>query len=99
MLQQDEPDDYIVATGEAHSVSEFLQRVFKKLELDTEQHVAIDPRYFRPSEVDILIGDASKARAALGWEPSTSFDELVDIMVEHDLRLARQEEAAAKVPG
>jgi GDPmannose 4,6-dehydratase len=97
MLQQEEPDDYVIATGEAHSVQEFLEGVFTKLGLDWREHVVIDRRYFRPTEVDLLIGDASKARAQLGWKPRVDFGELLDIMVEHDLRLARQEEASARV--
>lgn len=97
VLQQEEPDDYVIATGKTHRVQEFLERVFGKLDLDWQEHVVVDSRYFRPTEVDVLVGDASKARAKLGWEPTTSFDQLIDIMVEHDLRLARQEQAAASV--
>lgn len=97
MLQQEEPDDYVVATGETHSVQEFLDRVFAKLDLDPAEHVVIDPRYFRPAEVDLLVGDASKAREKLGWEPRMGFEELIDTMVEHDLRLARREKAASEV--
>jgi GDPmannose 4,6-dehydratase len=97
MVQQDAPDDYVVATGETHSVQEFLERVFSKLELNWEEHVAVDPRYFRPTEVDLLVGDASKARAKMSWEPTTTFDELIEIMVAHDLDLARREQAAASV--
>ena len=91
MLQQDEPDDYVIATGETHSVREFVEKVFDRLELDWEKYVEIDPRYFRPTEVDILLGDASKAREKLGWKPRVSFEELIHMMVEHDLELARQE--------
>ena len=80
-----------------HSVQEFLERVFAKLQLDWKQHVAIDERYFRPTEVDLLIGDASKARAKLAWRPSMTFEGLIDTMIEHDLRIARQEDAAARV--
>ncbi len=69
MLQQDRPDDYVIATGETHSVREFAEKVFAKLGLDYQKHVAIDPRYFRPTEVDVLLGDATKARKALGWQP------------------------------
>jgi len=97
MLQQDEPDDYILATGDTHSVQDLLERVFTGLDLDWREYVSVDPRYFRPTEVDLLVGDASKARAKLGWEPTTSFDELIDLMVEHDLTLARKEQAAAEV--
>jgi len=91
MLQQDKPDDYAIATGETHSVREFAQRVFSKLDLDYSQYVAVDPRYFRPTEVDVLLGDASKAKKALKWEPKTSFDELVDMMIATDLELAKKE--------
>ena len=91
MLQQDEPDDYVIATGESHSVREFLELAFEMLGLDWRRHVEIDPRYFRPTEVDYLLGDASKAREKLGWRPRVSFEELVRMMVEHDLELARQE--------
>jgi GDPmannose 4,6-dehydratase len=94
MLQQDEPGDYVVATGEAHTVREFLDGVFARLGLDPEKHVSIDPQYFRPTEVDLLVGDASKARTVLGWKPEVNFDGLIDRMVEHDLMLARREQAA-----
>jgi len=85
MLQQDEPDDYVIATGETHSVREFLDEAFGHLGLDWAQHVEIDPRYFRPAEVDLLIGDSSKARQKLGWEPKITFKELAGMMVEADL--------------
>jgi len=85
MLQQDEPDDYVIATGETHSVRELLDEAFGHLELDWKQFVEIDPRYFRPAEVDLLIGDASKARRKLGWEPKITFKELVRTMVDADL--------------
>lgn len=91
MLQAGEPDDYVVATSETHSVREFLREAFGLLDLDWKEHVEIDPRYFRPAEVDLLLGDATKARRVLGWEPKVGFKELVRIMVEHDLELARQE--------
>ena len=91
MLQQPEPDDYVVATGEAYSVREFLTEAFGLLDLDWQQYVQIDPRYFRPTEVDFLLGDPFKARQKLGWQPKVSFKELVRRMVEHDLELARQE--------
>jgi GDPmannose 4,6-dehydratase len=90
MLQQEQPDDYVVATGETHSVREFVQKVFGKLELDYEKLVVIDPKYFRPTEVDVLLGDASKARTMLGWKPNVSFEQLIDMMVEADLECARQ---------
>jgi GDPmannose 4,6-dehydratase len=91
MLQVDEPDDYVVATGEAYSVREFAQRTFALLGLDHEEHIEIDPRYFRPAEVDYLLGDPSKAKAKLDWQPKTSFEELVKMMVESDLELAKRE--------
>jgi len=91
MLQQNEPDDYVVATGEAYSVREFLTEAFGLLDLDWQQYVEIDPRYFRPTEVDFLLGDPFKARQKLGWQPKVSFKELVRRMVEHDLELAKQE--------
>jgi GDPmannose 4,6-dehydratase len=86
MLQQDEPDDYAIATGEMHSVRDFLNAAGEHLGLDWEKHVEIDPRYFRPAEVDALCGDPSKAREKLGWEPATSFAELVRIMVDADVK-------------
>jgi len=89
-----EPDDYVVATGETHSVREFLAKTFSYLDLDWQQYVEIDPRYFRPAEVDVLLGDAGKARRQLGWEPKVTFDDLVKLMTDHDLRLAQQEAAA-----
>jgi GDPmannose 4,6-dehydratase len=91
MLQQETPDDYVIATGETHAVREFLDAVFARLELDPREHVEIEPRHFRPSEVDTLIGDSSKARAAFGWEPKVKFHELVAMMTDADLELARRE--------
>jgi GDPmannose 4,6-dehydratase len=85
MLQQSEPDDYVIATGETHSVRELLDEAFGYLGLDWSRHVEIDPRYFRPAEVDLLLGDASKARQRLGWEPTVSFPDLVRLMVDKDL--------------
>ncbi|MFA6569002.1 MAG: GDP-mannose 4,6-dehydratase [Victivallales bacterium] len=93
MLQADEPDDFVVATGETYSVREFLEKVFKALGLDWGKHVEIDPKYYRPSEVDILLGDSSKIRKKLGWKPRVSFDGLVKMMVDHDLDLAKREKA------
>ena len=86
MLQQEEPEDFVIATGEMHSVRDFLDVAGKHLGLDWEKHVEIEPRFFRPAEVDALCGDASKAKEKLGWEPVTSFDELVRIMVDADLK-------------
>lgn len=91
MMQQDEPDDYVIATGETHSVRDFCEETFALLDLDWQEFVKIDSRYYRPTEVDLLLGDASKARAKLGWEPKVGFKELIKIMVEHDLKIARQE--------
>lgn len=93
MLQQDEPDDYVIATGETHSVRDFLDAVGDVLDLDWRPYVEVDPRYYRPAEVDVLQGDASKARAKLGWVPRTSFPELVRMMTEADLELARRDAA------
>ena len=86
MLQQDQPDDFVIATGECHSVRELVELAFGYVGLDWRKHVAIDPKYYRPAEVDILLGDASKARRVLGWQPRTSFPELIKIMVDHDLQ-------------
>jgi GDPmannose 4,6-dehydratase len=86
MLQQDKPDDFVIATGETHTVREFLDHAFGRLSLDWKKHVEIDPRYFRPAEVDELCGDMSKARRLLGWEPKLRFKDLVDLMVDADLK-------------
>jgi len=85
MLQQDHPDDYVIATGKTHSVGEFLEEAFSYAGLKWQDHVKIDQKYFRPTEVDLLIGDASKAKKQLGWEPKTSFSELVQLMVVADM--------------
>ena len=87
MLQQDQPDDYVVATGETHSVKEFLEETFAHSGLDWQEHVEIDPKYYRPAEVDVLVGDAGKAKAVLGWEAGTRFKDLVHLMVESDATL------------
>jgi GDPmannose 4,6-dehydratase len=90
MLQQDAPDDYVIATGQTHSVEEFVRIAFGVAGLDWEQHVVVDPTYFRPAEVDLLIGDPTKAYRKLGWEPEVSFERLVEMMVEADIaRLQR----------
>jgi len=86
MLQQPEPDDFVIATGETHSVREFLDEAFGYIKLDWKQFVKIDPRYYRPNEVDLLLGDASKARKKLGWQPKVSFQGLVRMMVDADLK-------------
>jgi GDPmannose 4,6-dehydratase len=91
MLQADKPDDFVVATGKAYSVRDLLDVAFSHLGLDWKKHVEVDPRYFRPSEVDHLCGDPGKAKKALGWEPIVHFQDLVKMMVDHDLELARQE--------
>ncbi|HYG74495.1 MAG TPA: GDP-mannose 4,6-dehydratase [Planctomycetota bacterium] len=91
MLQQPAPDDYVIASGESYSVRQFAEEAFGLLNLNPDDFIVIDKRYFRPAEVDHLLGDASKARAKLGWKPNVSFKELVKMMVEHDLELARQE--------
>jgi GDPmannose 4,6-dehydratase len=88
MLQQDEPEDFVVGTGETHSVREFLELAFEAAELDPEEHVAIDSRYFRPAEVDLLLADPTKVREKLGWRPKTDFRTLVREMFAHDLELA-----------
>jgi GDPmannose 4,6-dehydratase len=90
MLQQEKPDDYVIATGETHSVHEFLDAAFALAGLDWKKHVEIDQRYYRPAEVDLLIGDASKARRQLGWEPKTKFTDLVKLMVDADIELLRR---------
>jgi len=99
MMQAEEPDDYVIATGETHSVREFLEEAFGYLGLDWEKYVEIDPRYFRPAEVDLLLGDPTKARTILGWEPKVSFKELVKIMVDSDMKLAEREQRAHQHEG
>lgn len=91
ILQQDAPDDFVIATGESLSIREFLDLVFTRLDLDWKAHVEIDPRYFRPAEVDHLEGDAGRARRVLEWEPRTDVRRLATMMVEHDLKLAERE--------
>ena len=91
MMQAESSDDYVIATGETHSVKEFVEETFSYLDLDWKEHVEIDPWYYRPSEVDLLLGDSTKARRELGWEPRVGFKELVKIMADHDLALAKEE--------
>jgi GDPmannose 4,6-dehydratase len=91
MMQAESSDDYVIASGETHSVREFCEETFSYLDLDWKEHVEIDPWYYRPSEVDILLGDSTKARKELGWEPKVGFRELVRLMVDHDMILARGE--------
>jgi len=98
MLQQDQPDDYVVATNEAHSVKEFIQECFGLLNLEWEKYVDYDARYERPAEVELLIGDPAKAKKQLGWEPKVKFRELVKIMTEADLDLAKREAQIASLP-
>jgi GDPmannose 4,6-dehydratase len=90
MLQQDHPDDYVIATGETHSVREFCQVAFDHVGLDWEKYVVVDPKFYRPAEVDLLVGDPGKAKRVLGWEPSVTFQELARIMVDADLVALRQ---------
>src|SRR5256884_5889165 len=94
IMNAEEPDDYVVATGETHSVRDFLDEAFGLLDLDWKEYVEKDPRYYRPAEVDLLLGDASKARTKLGWEPKVDFNQLVKLMVGHDLALAKHEAEA-----
>jgi GDPmannose 4,6-dehydratase len=100
MLQQDQPDDYVIATNETHSIREFLDLAFDHVGLKWKQYVEIDPRYYRPAEVDLLIGDPSKARMRLGWEAKTKFADLVKLMVEADIKLLKDHrEGRIKVTG
>jgi GDPmannose 4,6-dehydratase len=99
MLQQEKADDYVIATGETRSVSEFLAEAAACLDLDWREYVEIDPRYFRPAEVDLLLGDSTKAREKFGWVPRTSFRELVQMMVDSDMALARREQLHANALG
>jgi len=92
MLQHSEADDYVIATNETHSIREFLDIAFGYVNLDWQNYVKFDQRYLRPAEVDILIGDATKAKAKLGWEPSVTFEELVKLMVDADLKALEQTE-------
>jgi GDPmannose 4,6-dehydratase len=91
MMQAEASGDYVIATGETHSVREFVEEAFGYLDMDWEKYVEIDPWYYRPSEVDMLLGDASKARTELGWQPKVGFKQLVRLMIDHDLNLAKEE--------
>jgi GDPmannose 4,6-dehydratase len=93
MMQADEAEDYVIATGETRSIRQFLDAAFGLLDLDWQEYVEVDPRYFRPAEVDLLLGDATKARQKLGWQPRVTFDEMVRLMIDHDYDLAREEVA------
>ncbi len=90
MLQQPKPDDYVIATGETHTVQEFLEEAFSYVGLDWRKYVRTSPEYMRPAEVDLLIGDATKAERVLGWKPKVKFKELVRLMVDADLELVEQ---------
>jgi GDPmannose 4,6-dehydratase len=92
MMQAEEPDDYVIATGEAHSVREFLDEAFGYLDLDWAKYVEIDPRYYRPAEVDLLLGDPTKARTILGWKPKVDFKSLVRLMIDGDMALAKRDQ-------
>jgi len=92
MLQQDQPDDYVIATGKTHSVEEFLAEAFAHVNLDWHDYVELDSKYLRPAEVDLLIGDATKAKEHLGWEPKVTFNELVSLMVNADVSMVARDE-------
>ena len=96
MLQQDKPDDYVIATNETHTVREFLEQTFACLDLDWNEYVGFDKKYERPAEVDLLIGNPQKAKKQLGWEPKTTFKGLVSLMVEEDMKLAQREKTLAE---
>jgi GDPmannose 4,6-dehydratase len=96
MLQQDDPDDYVIATNETHTVREFLEETFACLDMDWNEFVGFDKKYERPAEVDLLIGNPEKAKKQLGWEPKTTFKELVSLMVQEDMKLAQREKALAE---
>jgi GDPmannose 4,6-dehydratase len=96
MLQQEKPDDYVISTGETHSVKEFVEAVFQYIDLDWQQYVEIDERYFRPTEVDLLLGDYSKARRILKWEPKVTFRQLVEMMTEADMKIAEGEKVVSE---
>jgi GDPmannose 4,6-dehydratase len=98
MLQQPKADDYVIATGEAHTVRELCEAAFGHVGLDYKKHVEIDPKYFRPTEVDYLLGDPSKAIRALNWKPRTSFKALITLMMEADVKLAERERLAGAGP-
>ena len=98
MLNADEPEDYVVASGETHSVREFVEEAFAHLEMDWQEHVELDPRYLRPTEVDVLLGDSTKIREKLGWKPTVEFQQLVQLMVDADLKLAEAERHAGIRP-
>jgi len=96
MLQQEKAEDFVIATGETYSVRQFLDEVFKHLDLDWHDYVETDPRYLRPTEVDLLLGDPTKAKQKLGWKPKVTMQQLAKMMIESDLELARKEAYLAK---
>jgi GDPmannose 4,6-dehydratase len=96
MLQQDVPDDYVVATGETHSVREFCEVAFARAGLDYRDHVVVDEKFFRPAEVDLLVGDATKAHDTLGWKPEVSFRQLAELMVDADLELVQWQKMSGR---
>ena len=96
MLQQPEPDDYVIATNETHTIRECLEVAFGRVGLDWQKYVEIDPRYYRPAEVELLIGDDSKAKRKMGWEPKTKFKDLIELMVDADLKLL-QDQLAGRI--
>jgi GDPmannose 4,6-dehydratase len=97
MLQQDEADDYVIATGETHSVREFCEAAFARVGLDYNDHVVVDEKFFRPAEVDLLVGDASKAKAVLGWQPEVSFAQLAELMVDADVELVQWQKMSGRL--
>lgn len=99
MMQAERAEDFVIATGETHTVREFLDEAFGRLDLDWRQCVEIDPRYYRPTEVDLLLGNATKARTELGWEPKVDFKSLVRLMIDYDLQLAKLEQSSAQLGG
>ncbi|CCF85265.1 GDP-mannose 4,6-dehydratase [Nitrolancea hollandica] len=99
MLQQDQPDDFVVSTGRTHTVQRLCELAFAAAGLDWQEYVRVDPRYLRPAEVDLLVGDATKARTTLGWEPSVSFEQMVELMVDADIRMFSGDEAPAGMLG
>ncbi len=98
MLQQEKPDDYVIGTGQTHSVREFVEIAFDQANLDWQKHVVIDPQFYRPAEVDLLLADPAKARTVLGWEPEVTFEQLVRMMVDEDLALVRSQQEGSGVP-
>jgi GDPmannose 4,6-dehydratase len=91
MLQQDDADDYVVGTGETHSVRELCEVAFGHLDMDWERYVVVDPKFYRPADVELLVSDPSKARTKLGWQPEVDFRRLIQVMVDADIRLLREE--------